>query len=60
MIRIFQMCAAVNPDIVTDPAVFVHDGVAYITTMTDSYGWQTMRISMGNLFEGLIVIIPIK
>src|SRR5258708_780833 len=58
MIGIFQVMAAVDPHIVADTAVLIHDGIADITTMTDPDRRQPMRTRLLDLFDRLIEIHP--
>ena len=60
MIGIFKVMAAIDANIIADPAVLVDDGISDIAAMTDSYCWQAMRIGMIDLLQRFVIIIAHK
>jgi hypothetical protein len=52
MIGILQVSTPVDPDIISDTAVFINNAIAYITAVADSNGWQTVFLIVLDLFDG--------
>src|SRR5215467_10251343 len=58
MIGILEVVTAVDPHIIPDPAVLVHDRISDITAMANANGWQSMRPRLIDLFDRLVEIHP--
>src|SRR2546423_3904062 len=51
------MISSVDPHIIAYPAIFVHDRIFDITTMTNAYSWQSMASCMINLIQRFEIIV---
>src|SRR2546421_11020018 len=51
------MISSVDPHIIAYPAVFVHDCIFDITTVTNAYCWQSMASCMINLIQRFEIIV---